>query len=79
MDYVHAVDIVLTSAPMSDFYLQLPIALSTAPSGTTTGLSATSHIKDLRIVSHDLGELTRRGGTLTRSAQIEFVVQMDEQ
>ncbi len=80
MDYARAVDMVLTSAALADFYLPLPIALSTAPSGTTSGLSATSHLLDLRVTQHHWSELTtRRGAGTLRQAQIEFVVEMEEQ
>lgn len=80
MDYLRAVDIVLTSAPLSDFYAALPIAHVTVPGGTTTPLdSAVSKIQDLRVTRHDLGALVaRRGGALARGPQIEFVVELEE-
>jgi hypothetical protein len=80
MDYLRAVDVVLTSAPLSDFYSALPIAHVTVPGGTTTPLDpATSKILDLRVVRHDLGALVaRRSGALARGPQIEFVIEMEE-
>ncbi len=80
MDYLHAVDMVLTSIQFSDFYTPLPITHTTAPSGMTAGLNpAVSKVQDLRITSHDLGALMRRGtGALARSAQIGFEVEMAE-
>ncbi|MGD0693714.1 MAG: hypothetical protein ABSB82_02550 [Terriglobia bacterium] len=80
MDYLHAVDIVLTSVPLGDFYLPLPISHRTVPSGQTSGLSsAVSKIQDLRVTRHDMGALVaRRGGTLARGPQIEFVIELEE-
>lgn len=80
MDYLRAMDMVLTSAPLSDFYAALPIAHVTVPGGTTTPLdSAVSKIQDLRVTRHDLGALVaRRGGALARGPQIEFVVEVEE-
>ncbi len=80
MDYLRAVDMVLTSAPLSDFYLALPIAQTTVPGGVTTGLPATAKIQDLRVTRHNLGSLvTRRSGAFARGPQIEFEVEMEEQ
>jgi hypothetical protein len=81
MDYLHAVDIVLTSVPLGDFYLALPITHRTMPTGQTTGLNSTlTKIQDLRITRHDMGALvSRRGGTLERGPQIEFVIELEEQ
>jgi hypothetical protein len=80
MDYLRAVDIVLTSAPLADFYLPLAIDHRTVPSGETSGLdSALSKLLDLRITRHDLGALVaRRGGALARGPQIEFVIELEE-
>jgi hypothetical protein len=80
MDYLRAVDMVLTSAPLSDFYAALPIAHSTVPGGTTAPLDpAISKIQDLRVTRHDLGALVaRRGGALARGPQIEFVIEVEE-
>ena len=81
MDYLRAVDMVLTSAPLSDFYAALPIAHSTVPGGTTMGLDpAVCRILDLRITRHNLGALVqRRGGALARGPQIEFAIDLEEQ
>jgi len=81
MDYLRAVDIVLTSVPLGDFYLPLPISHRTVPGGQTTGVDPTvSKIQDLRITRHDLGALvSRRGGTLARAPQIEFSIELEEQ
>jgi hypothetical protein len=80
MDYLRAVDIVLTSAPLADFYTPLSISHRTVPEGETTGLdSAVSKIRDLRVLRHDLGVLVgRRGGGMARGPQIEFVIEMEE-
>jgi hypothetical protein len=80
MDYLRAVDIVLTSAPLGEFYTPLAIDHRTVPDGTTTALDASvSKVLDLRVTRHDLGVLvSRRGGTLARGPQIEFVVEMEE-
>ncbi len=80
MDYLRAVDGVLTSAPLADFYSPLDIQHVTVPGGTTAPLDpAVSKVLDLRIVRHDLGALvTRRGGALARGPQIEFVVELEE-
>jgi hypothetical protein len=80
MDYLRAVDMVLTSAPLSDFYAALPITHTTVPAGVTTPLDpAVSKIQDLRVTRHDLGALVaRRGGALARGPQIEFVVELEE-
>lgn len=80
MDYLRAVDIVLTSAPLGDFYLPLAISHRTMPTGQTTGLDSTvSKIQDLRITRHDMGALVaRRGGALARGPQIEFVIELEE-
>lgn len=80
MDCLHAVDIVLTSAPLADFYAPLTIDHRTVPTGQTEGLDvAVSKIQDLRIVRHDLGTLiSRRGGGLARGPQIEFVIELEE-
>ena len=80
MDYLRAVDIVLTSAPLADFYTPLAINHRTVPGGQTAGLdAAVAKILDLRITRHDLGALvSRRGGALARGPQIEFVLEMEE-
>lgn len=80
MDYLRAVDIVLTSAPLSDFYVALPITHVTVPGGTTTPLDPTvSKVQELRVDQHNLGALVaRRGGALARGPQIGFVIQMEE-
>ncbi len=80
MDYLRAVDIVLTSAALADFYAALPIAHSTVPGGTTTPLDpVVSKVEDLRVTRHNMGALaTRRGGALARAPQIEFVVEVEE-
>ncbi len=80
MDSLRAVDIVLTSAPLSDFYSALPISHSTAPGGATTPLDpAFSKVQDLRVTRHNMGALVaRRGGALARGPQIEFVVEVEE-
>jgi hypothetical protein len=81
MDYLRAVDMVLTSAPLSDFYSPLPINHVTVPSGTTTPLDpAVSKVQDLFVLEHDLGAMVKaRGGALARGPQISFVVEMEEQ
>ncbi len=80
MDYLRAVDIVLTSAPLADFYTALAIDHRTVPDGMTTALDpAVSRVLDLRVTRHDLGVLvSRRGGSLARGPQIEFVVELEE-
>lgn len=80
LDYVRAVDLVLTSAPLSDFYAPLDVSHRTIPDGQTAGLDpAVSKILDLRITRHDLGTLvTRRAGALARGPQIEFLIEMEE-
>jgi hypothetical protein len=81
MDYLRALDIVLTSAPLADFYAPLPLSHRTVPGGQTTGLdSSTAKLQDLRITRHDLGALVgRRSGALARGPQIEFVIELEEQ
>ena len=80
MDALRAVDTVLTSAPLIDFYSALPITHTTVPGGTTTPLDPTvSKVLDLRVTRHDLGALVaRRGGSLARGPQIEFVIEVEE-
>jgi hypothetical protein len=80
LDYLRAVDTVLTSAPLGDFYSALAIDHRTVPDGQTTGLDpSVSKVLDLRIIRHDLGMLvSRRGGGLARGPQIEFVIEMEE-
>lgn len=80
LDYLRAVDMVLTSAPLADFYAPLAISHRTVPEDQTTGLDPNvAKILDLRILRHDLGALVgRRGGTLARGPQVEFVVEMEE-
>ncbi len=80
MDYLRAVDIVLTSAPLADFYTPLSIDHRTIPGGETVGLdTAVSKVQDLRVIRHDLGTLiSRRGGGLARGPQIEFVIEVEE-
>lgn len=80
MDTLRAVDLVLTSAALADFYTPLPVALSTVPSGMTSGLnSEVSKVLDLRVTRHNLGALVaRRAGGLARGPQIEFVIEMEE-
>jgi hypothetical protein len=80
MDYLRAVDMLLTSAPLGDFYSPLAIDHRTAPDGQTAPLdSSVSRVLDLRVTRHDLGMLVnRRGGSLARGPQIEFVVEMEE-
>ena len=74
------VDLVLTSAPLADFYLPLPISHTTVPGGTTSGLDpAVSRILDLRITRHNLGSLVqRRGGARARGPQIDFAIELEE-
>ena len=81
LDYLRAVDVVLTSAPLSDFYLGLAIAHRTVPGGQTTPLDPTvSRVMDLRVTRHDLGVLVSRsrGAGLARGPQVEFIVEMEE-
>ncbi|HZP03137.1 MAG TPA: hypothetical protein VFD30_23010 [Terriglobia bacterium] len=80
MDYLRAVDIVLSSVPLADFTTPLAISHRTVPGGMTTGLDpANTKLLDLRVVRHDLGALvSRRGGALARGPQIEFVVDLEE-
>ena len=80
MDTLRVVDMVLTSAPLSDFYTPLPISHTTVPGGTTQALDpSVSKILDLRITRHNLGALVqRRGGALARGPQIEFAVDLEE-
>ena len=81
LDYLHVVDMVLTSAPLGDFYLPLATDHRTVPEGETAGLEASvSKILDLRIVRHDLGVLVTRarGAGLARGPQIEFVIELEE-
>lgn len=80
MDYLRAVDIILTSVPLSDFYASLSISHVTVPGGTTKPLDpAVSKVKDLRVEEHNLGALvTRRGGAMARGPQISFVVELEE-
>ncbi len=80
MDYLRAVDIILSSAPLADFSAPLAIHHRTVPGGMTAGLDpANARLLDLRIVRHDLGALvSRRGGVLARGPQIEFVVDLEE-
>lgn len=79
MDYLRAVDMVLTSAPLEDFYKPLPLQHRTA-GGQTAGLDpSVSKILDLRVTRHDLGALvSRRGGALARGPQIEFLIDLEE-
>ena len=81
MDMLRVVDMVLTSAPLSDFYTPLPISHITVPGGATQGLDpAVSKILDLQITRHNLGALVqRRGGALARGPQIEFAIDLEEQ
>lgn len=81
MDTLRVVDIVLTSAPLSDFYTPLAISHTTVPDGMTSGLDpAVSKMLDLQIVRHDLGALVqRRNGALARGPQAEFVINLEEQ
>ncbi|HUZ46012.1 MAG TPA: hypothetical protein VMW54_05195 [Terriglobia bacterium] len=81
MDTLRVVDIVLTSAPLSDFYMPLAISHTTVPGGMTAGIdSSVSKMQDLQIVRHDLGALVqRRNGALARGPQVEFVIDLEEQ
>jgi hypothetical protein len=81
MDTLRVVDIVLTSAPLSDFYIPLAIGHTTVPGGMTAGVDpSVSKIQELQIVRHDLGALVqRRGGALARGPQVEFVIDLEEQ
>ncbi len=80
MDYLRVLDMVLTSAPLGDFYEPLPLNHRTVPDGTTAGLDAeVAKVQDLRVIRHDLGALVaRRGGALARGPQIEFVIDLEE-
>jgi len=81
LDYLRAVDMVLTSVPLSDFYIALAISHRTVPGGQTPPVdSAASRVLDLRVTRHDLGVLVSRsrGAGLARGPQIEFVVEMEE-
>ncbi len=80
MDYLRAVDMVLTSIQFSDFYTPLAITHTTVPGGMTAGLNpAVSKVQDLRITQHDLGALMQRpGGAAWRESQIEFEIEMEE-
>jgi len=81
LDYLRAVDIVLTSAPLGDFSTALAINHRTVPSGQTTPLDpAVSRVLDLRVTRHDLGVLVSRSRSagLARGPQIEFVVELEE-
>ena len=81
LDYLRAVDRVLTSAPLGDFYLALTIDHRTVPGGQTTPLDpSVSRPLDLRVTRHDLGVLVSRarGAGLARGPQVEFVVELEE-
>jgi hypothetical protein len=80
MDTLRALDLILTSVPLTDFYLPLAINHTTVPLGLTAGLDpAIAKIQDLEIQRHDLGALVeRRGGALARGPQIEFAVTLEE-
>lgn len=81
MDYLRAVDMVLTSAPLEDFYAPLAIDHRTVPGGQTVPLDAAmSKVLDLRVERHDLGVLVARarGAGFARGPQIEFVVELEE-
>jgi len=81
LDYLRAMDMVLTSAPLGDFYLPLAIDHRTVPDGATSGLDPdVSKLQDLRIVRHDLGVLVTRarGAGLARGPQIELVIELEE-
>ncbi len=81
LDYLRAVDIVLTSAPLADFYTALAINHRTVPDGETSPLDpAVSRVLDLRVTRHDLGALVARSRSagLARGPQIEFVVELEE-
>jgi hypothetical protein len=81
LDTLRAVDMVLSSAALGDFYQALSIAHRTVPGGVTTPLDPnTTRVLDLRITRHDLGVLVSRarGAGLARGPQIEFVVEMEE-
>ena len=81
LDTLRAVDIVLTSTPLADFYAALSIDHRTVPGGETAGLdAAVSKVLDLRVVRHDLGVLLtrQRSAGFARGPQIEFVVEMEE-
>ena len=74
MDYLRTVDIVLSSAPLADFYAPLAASHRPLPGGETAGLDPTvSKILDLRITRHDLGTLVaRRGGALRAALKSSF-------
>jgi len=80
MDYLRTVDIVLSSAPLADFYAPLAVSHCTLPGGETSGLDPTvSKILDLRITRHNLGTLVACcGGALAHGPQIEFLIELEE-
>ena len=80
MDYLRTVDIVLSSAPLADFYAPLTVVHGTIPGGETSGLDPTvAKILDLRITRHDLGTLVARcGGASARGPKIEFLIELEE-
>ncbi len=81
LDYLRAVDMVLTSAPLADFYTPLAINHRTVPDGLTTPLDASiSRMLDLRVTRHDLGVLVGRSRSagLARGPQVEFVIELEE-
>jgi hypothetical protein len=81
LDYLRAVDVVLTSAPLGDFYLPRAHDHPTVPDGATSGLDPdVSKVQDLRVVRHDLGALVTRarGAGLARGPQLEFVIELEE-
>ena len=81
MDYLRAVDMVLTSAPLGDFYPPLSIDHRTVPDGETTGFDPDiSNVLDLRIDAPRPGRAGHpvAAAGLARGPQIEFVVEMEE-
>ena len=78
MDYLRALDMVLSTAATLDFETSLPIDHPTVSSGTTTPL-ATGSMKDVFVRQHDLGELFQSpAGEMLRTPRLLVEIRTEE-
>lgn len=78
MDYLRALDMVLSSAAYADFETSLPIEHPTVPSGMTAPLAAGS-TKDVFVRLHDLGELFQSAaGEMLRTPRLVVEIRTQE-
>lgn len=76
-DYIRAVDAILNTVPLPDFYAAIPITLQHSSDTVTQALEAGS-LKDLFLVSHTYNEIRQGANGFQMTAVIEVHIHREE-